>query len=208
MAVHPLLAMMYAAGVGEFPATDGGVTFLRPHRRGIEAVVAFTGHAVMMTELRREDFEGIPIDGLGRAQHPDALLRLARGGTVGVLDATLVWNGTESIRGEVAEVSRTDRLVDHHRVRHATRFRRGVEVFANEHGLVTLATGLAGRREMSVEVFEPGRGRGRALIRAAQSRAGAEPLFAAVSPGNVRSFRAFQAEGFSLICSEVVIAVG
>lgn len=199
---------MLAASVGEFPDADGRVRFMPPHRIGIEAVVAFTGHAVMMTELRAEDLEGIPIDGFGLAQRPEALLRLARGGSVGVLDATLVWTGTEPIRGDVAEVSRTDLLKDHHRVRHASRVRDGVEVYANEHGLVTLSTGLAGRREMSVEVFEPGGGHGRELIRAAQSLAGAEPLFAAVSPGNVRSFRAFQAEGFSLICSEVVIAVG
>lgn len=208
MSPHPLREMFVAASHGQYPPVDGGVTFMAPNRPGIAAVVAFTGHAVIMSEFDPGEFDDLGIDGFGQAQRPEVLLRIARGGTVGVLDATLVWLPDHALTAEPTAVERTDAYGDHHRVRHASALRDDVAVYASEHGLFTLASGLAGRREMSVEAFEPGEGRGRGLIRAAQQRSGAEPLFAAVSPGNVRSLRAFQTEGFSLICSEVVIEVG
>ena len=208
MPPHRLLQMFTAASHGRFPPVDGGVSFVAPHRPGVAAVVAFTGHAVIMSALGPAEFDDLEIDGFGQAQQPEVLLRIARGGTVGVLDATLVWLPDRPLTAEPADVERADEFADHQRVRHATSLRDDVAVYAGAHGLITLASGLAGRREMSVEVFTPGEGRGRGLIRAAQHRVGTEPLFAAVSPGNVRSVRAFQAEGFSLICSEVVIEVG
>ena len=62
--------------------------------------------------------------------------------------------------------------------------RDDVRAYAGPEGLVTLASGLAGRQEMSVEANVPGQGNGRRLI------------------------RAFQSEGFSLLASEVVVEVG
>jgi hypothetical protein len=203
---HPLLGVFHAAAAGEFPEPDGGVTFLGVHRFGVEAIVAFTGHAYVMTALGPEDFVEIELDGFGLAQRPEALLRLARGGRIGVTDATLVWTGVAGIASESAEIEETDVHRDHPRVRHAMAIRSDVRVFAGADGLVTLASGLAGRQEMSVEAFTPGRGAGRRLIRAATRLADPQhPLFAAVAPGNARSFRAFQAEGFEVIGSEVVV---
>ncbi len=207
--MHPLLDALQSAAHGRFPEPDGGVTFVEPSRAGIEAVVAFTGHAFVMTSLGPGDFAGIEIDGLGKAQSPEALLRLARGGRIGVLDATLVWMPGSRIDGDRAHV--TARPVDsrHRRIAHAVAIRDDVRVYAGPEGLVTLASGLAGRQEMSVEANVPGQGNGRRLIRSAQAMADPErPLFAAVSPGNARSFRAFQSEGFSLLASEVVVEVG
>ena len=69
-----------------------------------------------------------------------------------------------------------------------------------------MSKGLAGRTEIGVEVFEPGGGRGRSLI--AEARRLVPPdefVFAAVAPGNARSVRAFLAEGFTPIGSEVVV---
>jgi hypothetical protein len=69
---------------------------------------------------------------------------------------------------------------------------------------VTVAAGLAGRTELSVEAAVPGTGR--ALIRAALGSVPVgEPVFAAVAPGNARSLRAFLAEGFVPLGSEVLM---
>lgn len=73
---------------------------------------------------------------------------------------------------------------------------------------VTLASGLAGRQELSIEIAAPGTdpGLGRRFL--SWARTMFEPgswLFAAVSPGNARSLRSFLATGFVPIGSEVII---
>ena len=81
-------------------------------------------------------------------------------------------------------------------------------MYGDERGLVTLGRGIAGCREMSVEVSPDaqGRGWGGALIAEARGLVPpGEPLFAAVSPGNARSLRAFLACGFTPLGSEVLI---
>jgi L-amino acid N-acyltransferase YncA len=83
-----------------------------------------------------------------------------------------------------------------------------VRVYGDERGLVTLAEGLAGRCEISIEAEPQGQGRGwgRSLLSDALGLVPAgEPIFAAVSPGNARSLRAFLAVGFVPIGSEVLI---
>ncbi len=205
---HPLLDVLVEAAHGRFPPSDGGVTFFPAHRPGIEAIVAFTGHAFVMSALGPDDFDDLEIDGFGLAQRPEAQLRIARGGRIGVLDATMAWLPRPLSPGDAADLIETDAYADHPRVVHARSIRTDVRVFACPDGLVTLSSGLAGRQEMGVAAFEPGRGSGRQLIRAGQTLADSTtPLFAAVAPGNARSFRAFQAEGFSVLGSEVVIEV-
>lgn len=72
--------------------------------------------------------------------------------------------------------------------------------------MVTLAQGLPGRAELSVEVSAGRAGVGRDLLRDALALVPTgEPLFAAVSPGNARSLRAFLAVGFQPVGSEVII---
>lgn len=208
MRTHPLLDVYVEAAHGRFPPADGAVTFLPVHRRGVEAIVAFTGHAFVMSEISPDGLGDLALDGFGLAQRPEAQLRIARGGRIGVLDATMVWLPNHGATGGAAEVSESDAFDSHPRVRHARSIRSDVRVFACADGLITLSTGLAGRQEMGVSAFEPGRGLGRRLIRAAQLISDpSAPLFAAVAPGNARSFRAFQAEGFFVVGSEVVIEV-
>jgi GNAT superfamily N-acetyltransferase len=82
-------------------------------------------------------------------------------------------------------------------------------VYGDERGVVTLGRGLAGRTELSVEVDAEvqGQGGGRQLIRDALELApSGGSVFAAVSPGNARSLRAFFAAGFRPVASEVIIA--
>ena len=205
---HPLLGLLLDAARGRFPPVDGGVTVLPPLPRGFEASLGFTAHAVIATALPAADVLGHGADGYGGAVSP-AFLRWLAGarGTIDTLDLTLVMRAAH-VAGRRAPPRRFD-LDDHPRVRHARWQRADVAVHGDERGLVTLSSGLAGRREISIEVFgEGGRGLGRALLGdALELVPDGEPVFAAVAAGNVRSLRAFTAVGFVPIGSEVVVEV-
>jgi L-amino acid N-acyltransferase YncA len=93
-------------------------------------------------------------------------------------------------------------------VQHASQLRRDVRVYGDERGVVTLAAGLAGRREISIEAAPRGQGRGwgRSLLHDALGLVPrGEPVFAAVSAGNARSLRAFLAVGFIPLGSEIIL---
>ncbi|GAB1510281.1 N-acetyltransferase [Actinophytocola sp. KF-1] len=192
---HPLLGVLRSAALGEFPPADGRAVYLPPLARGASAVVSLTGRVYLATGRR------VPgLDGFGSALRPEVLRYLAGEREVGTLDVTLVATGA----GGGVLPARVD-LDDHPRVRHARALRDEVRVYGDERGLVTVAVGLAGRTEMSVEADVPGTGR--ALIREALGLVAAgEPVFAAVAPGNARSLRAFLSEGFVPVGSEVIIA--
>jgi hypothetical protein len=201
--VHPLLSALEQAAGGSFPPPDGAVTFCRALDDGLEAVVAFTGHAFIATRLTPADLLDLVPDGFGRASHPEVLKRMAgAGGEIGTLDATLVAYG----RGGSALEPRTD-LDDHPRVRHARSIRHQVAFFGDTRGLVTVGRGLAGRIDIGVEAFEPGRSSGLVADALTLVPEG-KPVFAAVSPGNARSLRAFLRAGFIPVASEVVIRSG
>lgn len=201
---HPLLAYLLAAADGRFPPVDGGCTVLPPLLGDLACSVAFTGHALVATARPAEAVLAQRPDGFGGSMSPDFLRWLAGPtGWIGVIDAMLVARG----RGGASLPLRLD-AADHPRVRHATDLRRDVRVYGDERGLVTLSSGLAGRTEISVEAASEGQGRGwgRSLVRDALGLVPAgEPVFAAVSPGNARSLRAFLAVGFTPIGSEVVL---
>lgn len=203
---HPLLAFFLNAADGRFPPADGQVTVLPPLPRGLEASVAFTAHAVIATALSADDVHAQRPDGYGRSLAPDFLRYLAgRKGRIEAADAVLVGRG-------VSAPSRLPERTDadgHPRVRHARELRTDVRVHGDERGLVTLADGLAGRREVSIELDHPDSGttgRGRSLLRDALTLIPAgEPVFAAVAPGNARSLRAFLAADFTPLGSEVIL---
>ncbi len=186
-----------------FPPADGQVTYVPPMERGIEAVVAFTGHAVIASRLQRADLADLSPDGFGASLAPAVLLRMGGPGCIGTIDVTVVARGTGGGSLPIA-----DGWDGHSRVRRARRLRSDVVVHGDQRGLVTLGRGLAGRKEMSIEIPPGlhGSGTGRRLI--AEARALVEPsewVFAAVSPGNARSLRAFLSQGFVPIGSEVLI---
>jgi hypothetical protein len=201
---HPLLHVMTCAAHGDFPPVDGSVSFLPELPDGNRAIVALTGHAFIAGEFGAGHFEGVTLDGFGGALAPEAVLRVADGGNVGVNDVVLVAPGS----GIGLETPVTSMWNDHHRVRHARNLRTDVVVHGDERGFVTVGSGLAGRAEMSIEIADTNTstGLGRQLI---QDACGAVPvgklIFAAVSPGNARSLRAFLASGFRPIGSEIII---
>jgi hypothetical protein len=201
--VHPLLAIFRDAAIGRFPEMDGGVTFLPELGEGQEAVVCFTGHAFIASRLTADDLSDLAPDGLGRALHPEVLLRMAGPrGSIGSIDITMFADGL----GGGALVPRPE-LDQHPRVAFARARREQVRAYGSPDGLFTLGLGLGGRREMSVE-NSPDGPRGRHLIHQALTMTPhGEHLFAAVAPGNARSVRSFLACGFIPIASEVLVSV-
>jgi GNAT superfamily N-acetyltransferase len=193
---HPLATVLRHAAAGRFPPVDGFVDVVPPYLDGVEAVVSFTGHAVVVTRLPLQALLDAGADGFAGATSIPVMTRLAGpGGTVDVLDALLVGTGTGG--GRLPE--RLD-LGAHQRVGYARAWRRHVRVFGDERALVTLARGLGGLLELSFEVDADlrGAGRGRRLLREALALAPAgEPVLAAVAPGNAASLRALLAAGFT-----------
>jgi len=206
-APHPLLDLYLAAANGQFPAVDGTVRVLPALAGGIEASVGFTGHAVVATALHPSSVLARGVDAFGGTLSPPFLCWLAgEAGELGSLDVTLLGRG----RGG-GHLPRRHDLDEHPRVRLARGQRRDVEIYGDERGLVTLSSGLAGRRELSIEVVsgEQGQGLGRALLGDALGLVPAgEPVFAAVAAGNARSLRAFIRLGFVAVGCEVIVRPG
>jgi hypothetical protein len=204
--VHPLLQLLLNAAEGRFPPVDGGVTVMPALDRGRACSIGFTGHAVVATDLDPAEVRSREPDGFGGSLAPDFLRWLAgAGGGIGTIDVTLVARGQG---GSGSPPPPRPDLADHPRVRYAQEIRSDVRVFGDERGVVTLASGLAGRPELSIEAAPDGQGHGagRSLLRDALSLVpSGAPLFAAVAPGNARSLRAFLAVGFVPIGSEVLI---
>jgi GNAT superfamily N-acetyltransferase len=193
---HSLARVVRAAAAGRFPPVDGQVEVVQPYLDGVEAVVAFTGHAVVATRLPLRALVAAGADGFAGATSIPVMTQLAgEGGVVDVLDALLVAPGT----GGGALPARAD-LQGHARVAYARAWRRDVRAFGDERGLVTVSRGLGGLLEVSFEVDAErrGAGLGRSLLRDALALAPpGEPVLAAVAPGNAASLRALLAAGFT-----------
>ncbi len=205
---HPLLDYLHAAADGRFPAVDGAVTVVPALQGGWECSMAFTGHALIATALSARQVGGLGPNGFGGCLSVDFILWLAGPeGTIGVIEATLFARGRGDSRA-AGQLQRRADLEMHSRLQHPTLIRTEVKVYGDERGLVTLGTGIGGRREISVAAVSDGLDRdwGRALLTDALGLVpDGEPVFAAVSPGNARSLRAFLGVGFTPIGSEVLI---
>lgn len=210
---HPLAAVLVAAAHGSFPPSDGSVRVMAPDSDGVEAVVEFTGHAIVLTgrEPNDELFRGV--DAFGGVGEPRFVLELAGDAIIGSHDVVLVGRG-----GAAGDpLPETHRYDDHPRVVRARHHRRGVRVLGDARGLVTIGTGLVGRTELSVELGgravgastggERGAGR-RLILGGLATLPPTELVFAQVAPGNAASLRAFLACGFRPIGSEILLTRG
>ncbi|MBT8202562.1 MAG: hypothetical protein HKN74_13655 [Acidimicrobiia bacterium] len=207
--VDRLSDVLAAAARGEFPPVDGVIEVTGPPAGlDLEAVVEFTGHAIVATALPSEVVLSRQYDAFGGIVSADALRWLAGpSGEVGCLDVVLVTSGT----GRSTLPLRGD-LDEHPRVIAARRRRNDVIVYGDDTGLVTVGIGLGNRWEVSVELFDEtarSGGAGRRLIGEAIGHVpDGEPVFASVAPGNAASLRSFLATGFEPIGAEVIIHPG
>jgi hypothetical protein len=201
VAEHPLGGLIVAVAGGCFPVADGSWRRVPPWRAGVEAVVAFTGHAVFAVERDIPDrlLVDLGADGFGGAHDPRLVSALAGpGGWIDSLDMLLVARGT----GTSPLVDRPD-LAAHPRAAFAARIRNGSRVMGypdrGRLDLAVISTGIGGLTEISFEL-EPGRrgaGAGAGLVSDALGmvRTG-EIAVAAVAPGNAASVRALLTAGF------------
>ena len=207
MARHPVADLLVRAWRGPRPDADGSWARVFPWRDGVFAVVAVTGQALVSAPDRvtDADLDAWGVDGFGAAHDPRVMTRLAgEDGWVDVLDAVLLAEGTG-----VPEPWLLDRpdLHDHPRVQHALPIRGDVQVFGldgDDETVLTLATGIGGLAELSLQVAPTlrGTGLGTALTRAARGLLPAgEPVAACVSPANVPSLRALLSAGFEPVGS-------
>lgn len=181
---HPLLDLFLDAARERFPAADGGVTVLPDLPGGLACSVAFTGHAVVATALSTVEVLGHRPDGFGGAMAPEFLRALAGPtGSIGTIDATLVRLGT----GGAPRLPPLANADGHPRVRYARGLRTDVRVFGDDRGLVTVAAGLAGRTELSIELHHPDGGSRGGGDRSSPTRS---RWFPGTSPCSPRSHRA------------------
>lgn len=209
---HPMAGLVMDAAAGRFPPVDGGWHRVPPWRGGLEAVVAFTGHAVLAVsdEVPDARLDGLGIDGFGGAHDPRVITTLAgEGAWIDSLDALLVAQGTRAVVSRSDEsrlVARPD-LAVHPRARLAARLRDDVDVWGRSDGtdsvVVTLSRGVGGLRELSFEVDQASRGgTGASLVREALDLVPrGELVVAAAAPGNAASMRSLLSAGFSPVGS-------
>jgi GNAT superfamily N-acetyltransferase len=208
---NSLADIIAAAGKGQYPIDDAGVTIVSQHDRRDAGVIAFTGHSVVFVDEDpgwvRAQLERADCEPVAAAMNPGFLAALlARTGrrvdTIDLLTVAPALPGAPPIRLE--EI--TD--ADHPRVRRALEHRDDVRVWAADGGLVVLGRGVAGRWEMAIEV-EPGarhRGLGRALAVASRHLApDGQMLWSQQAPGNARAVRSFHAAGFRPVGSEALM---
>lgn len=204
--------MILDASAGQFPVADGGWHRLLPWRKGVEAAVAFTAHAVMCVDDDVESalLDKLGVDGLGGAHAPRVLTALAGpGGWTSSLDLIMVHRGHGDGGGgggpgdpRCALVQRPE-LAGESRVGYAARLRDDLCVYGfpdpRRSAVAIVGRGIGGLRELSYEL-EPdrrGRGEGAVLVGAALRAIGArEPVVACVAPGNVASLRVLSGCGF------------
>lgn len=205
--MHPLSDLLSSALDGSFPPSDGRWQRLPPWRDGVEAVIAFTGHAVLAVapDVSDERLTALGVDGYGGAHHPRVLLDLA--GPDGWIDSLDALTARRSGGAPSELVDRPD-LADHPRVRFATAVRDDVRVLGSadpqSQSLATVSRGIAGLWEISVELDERERAQraGARLVAAAVAAVPpGEVVLAAVAPGNAASLRAFLSAGFTVLGS-------
>ena len=203
---HPLAVLIAAAAAGRFPAADGGWQRVPPWHPDLEAVLAFTGHAVFAVrpDITGRLLDSLGADGFGGAHDPRLIAALAgSAGWIDSLDLLLAARGTGGPGGPPALVDRPD-LVGHPRAELAASLREQPRILGYQDprrsALAVVSWGIAGLPELSFEL-EPGHrgtGGGARLIGDALSTVPAGQLtVAAAAPGNAASVRSLLAAGFT-----------
>ncbi|UUU30778.1 GNAT family N-acetyltransferase [Streptomyces sp. CA-210063] len=213
--MESLRDILDAAALGVFPPPDGGTTVVPQPSPRDAGVLAFTAHSVVFTDEDPdwvyETLAAAECDPLAASMNPRFLAAFMErtGRTSETIDAMLV---ASPLPGEPPLPLKEIEDAGHPRVGYARRRRDDVRVWTTDGGVLTTGRGIAGRLEVSVEVYERSargpvvrhRGLGRALVTAARHLV-AEPLWAQIAPGNARSMRAFQSAGYLIVGSEALL---
>jgi hypothetical protein len=209
-AEHPLAGLISAAAAGRFPDADGSWERMPPWRAGLEAVVAFTGHAVLVVDPARPDrlLADLGADGLGGAHHPRLIAALAGpDGWIDSLDLLMAARGTGRPGLAPRLVDRPD-LAGHPRAAFASRVRDDIRLVGypdpGRSALAVISRGIAGLTELSFELDSPLRGTGggtQLLADALTAIPVGHLTVAAAAPGNAASVRALLSAGFTPLAS-------
>ncbi|MFF2850285.1 GNAT family N-acetyltransferase [Streptomyces sp. NPDC058001] len=208
-----LRGILDAAARGRFPAADGGTTVVPQERHRDAGVIAFTAHAVVITDEDpqwvRAALKAVDCDALAAAMNPRFLAAF--------LDRTHRTMDTIDLLTVASRLPGPPPLPltplddpDHPRVVRARAHRDDVRVWAADGGVLVIGRGVAGRLEAAIEVDEAvrHRGLGRALATAARHLLPADAadpvIWAQQAPGNARSVRAFQAAGYRPVGAEAL----
>jgi GNAT superfamily N-acetyltransferase len=205
----PLAEILARAAAGSPPEPDGGLTVLAQPSERDAGVIAFTAHSVVFADVAAGWVRArLPSDGeLAAPLSPKFLMALADrlGRQAGTLDLLAVASGLSGPPPmELTEIAGTG----HPRVRRARRFRDQLSVWSGDGVIVIIGRGVAGRREVAVEVEPSRRGSGigrQAVLAARHLVPQDEPLWAQIAPGNAASVRAFLAAGFVPVGAEVLL---
>ena len=202
---HPLAGLITAAAAGRYPAADGSWRRVPPWHPGVEAIVAFTGHAVLAVapDIPDRRLVSLGADGFGGAHDPRLITALAgSGGWIDCLDMLMAGrgNGHPDVPPRLAD--RPD-LAVHPRAAFAARIRDQPRVLGyadpGRTALAVISRGIAGLTELGFELEDGhrGHGGGTGLVRDALTAIPAGQLvLAAVAPGNAASVRALLSAGF------------
>lgn len=208
-----LRAILAAAVEGSGPPADLATVLLPRPTGPVSAVLAFTGHHVVAADVDRRWLEQALGDDFSAAHRTHFLTGLGDqiGARPGHLDLVLALGPGESVQTADIELARmpSAEAAAHRRVARALDYRSDATAWwtAGGNGVLVIGRGLAGRFEVSFEVAPTARGNGlgRALAGAARRLVPPDqPVFAQVSPGNVRSVRAVLGAGYVPIGAEVL----
>ena len=175
-------------------------------------MLAFTGHHIVAADVDQDEARRhLDPDDIAAPFNPVFLAWLGRrlDARVGHIDVTLARLGSGFGDDWLHPVTEPP---DNERVRRARQLRSDVMYLAPPDGgaVVMLGVGLAGRRELSMEISreaDRGGGLGTRLVRAACDRVPAdEAVFAGVAPGNARSLRCLLRAGFLPIGAECLFS--
>jgi GNAT superfamily N-acetyltransferase len=204
-----LASILDAAARGHWPPSNGGLVVLPPpsptHHH---AVLAFTGHHVVVTDADPAWVHArLPSGDLSAPLNPPFLTALSERSGRRTNNIDLVAMARRLPGPPPVALSPAARS-EHPRVRRAERYRDGVRAWTAGGGILILGKGVAGRWEAAVEVDEPARGQGlgRALALAARHLVpDGDTVWAQIAPGNAASIRAFLAAGYIPIGAEALL---